>query len=310
MSYLWLFVLGINLVLGSSIAKNLRVWKIFTLKTLRVVNIANWKLFLGIVIASIPDLIVLLIQSLAYPLTVDTSVRNSTCASDYAGAFLAVYATLKVVWLGAGVGTCWLVRNVPEKFNESKSTALVVTSIALGLIVMWGIGAIVFAQERTIIEVFMTSLLAVTLITVCLAPKLVLIYRKRDGTLMSSGSATATQTNMTVTNFDKSPNKSAASDEEKPGFHFEARFRRLKEDLRRTQKLYERSFENTGELRERFRAIESDLIALQFERDYRADVAGESVSDILTSSDDGEGASAAPRKGKRSLRVVPAGSPP
>lgn len=280
MSFEWLLILGLNLFMGAAYTKNLRIWKIFTLKTLKVVDIPNWKLVFAIAVACIPEIITLTIQTTMFPLTVETALRNSTCGSDTEGAFMVVYGLMKALWLAGGLGISFLVRKVPEKFNDMKGIVAIVSVIFIGVTIMWAIGGIVDTQKQTVLEVLTTALVAVCLVAVVIVPKLYLIYKKRDGTLLSSSTngGEGTQTQDTFSNFDKKSSfrraKSAvhSTSEDSSGFAYKDRFRHLEAELKRTQRLYERSYENTQELRGRFRNIEADLIALQFEREYRADV--------------------------------------
>ena len=81
-----------------------------------VVDVSNLKLLTGILIASVPDIITLVVQTVTYPLTVDPSVRNSECSAPHADVFLALYAAWKILWLAVGAWASYAVRTVPKKY--------------------------------------------------------------------------------------------------------------------------------------------------------------------------------------------------
>lgn len=287
MSYMWLLVIGLNLMIGAIFAKNMRIWKIFTLNTLKVVYISNPKLLAGILVACIPDIVTLLVQTALYPLTVDRSLRSSECSAPHANAFLILYAVWKILWLLVGAWTSYAVRNLPRKFNESKTVGLIVVFVSVCLLAQWAVGTSLVSQGRTIIEVLSTSVAGAVLMQCIFAPKLYLIYRGQDGVLLSIRTPTEesiyTKDRVTKT---KSPreensfyNGGDASDPE-PSFKFKERFEHLREKLKRTQRNYECTYESAMKLRAKFRFVESDLIALQFERDWRARIGGEDLPEL------------------------------
>jgi len=152
---IWLFLLGYDLVMGSLLAKNIRLLYIFyyALRLKKVKPIQTWHLLAAIMIVIVLDAIVIVVYEAAFPIktfmneidvsnpSLDYPLCGSTSGSDNVQkGFIATLGALKAILLLVSLFIIYAVRKQPSEFNEAKAIAFSVYNQAfciVALLAVW-----------------------------------------------------------------------------------------------------------------------------------------------------------------------------
>lgn len=187
----WLASFGYMLLTGSLMVKNMRIWLIFENNTFKPKNLKDWKLGIWLSVPLAVDILLLALwQGFANPIAVNIANADGigtynymTVCQDNRSGDNALY-TLLIAHFALLFFGCFLsyrLRNIPvEEFNESKSVAAILYSVALCLFIV--IPLLIAPQTNNgRIVIICASMLFTTTgsLVILFAPKLSNLYTRR-----------------------------------------------------------------------------------------------------------------------------------
>lgn len=191
----WSLWSGVSLIVAVLIAKNYRIFKIYSNKSINTSRLSDKTLAFFVLIICGIELIIL--SSGAFygynPVITRSSVyllvKYETCGGSQPLEWVSIgYITLLVV---TGSFIAFLTRNVPIKFNESKHLAFCMYSIFLNILMLIPIKIIPFVNIqdgfyiRNILNMSIIFFGSIVIFLILFVPKVIIIYKKQ--LLLSTG---------------------------------------------------------------------------------------------------------------------------
>jgi len=187
---IWLASLGYMLLIGSLLIKNIRIWLIFDNESYKKRQLPDWKLMLWLSVLIIADIILLIIwQSTAAPLAVNAVNIDSIGQYDYmtictsqskGNDVLYAILLLHAASLLFGCFLSFKLKDVSiEEFNECKSVAMILYSIALCLFIIIPLLIAHQTQVNQIVIIDAAMFFTTTAsLAILFTPKLINIFTK------------------------------------------------------------------------------------------------------------------------------------
>ncbi len=210
----WSLWSGVSLIVAVLIAKNYRVFKIYSSKSVTTSRLSDKTLAFFVLIICGIELIILSSGAIyGYNPVVTRSsvyllVKYETCGGSQILEWVSIgYITLLVI---TGSFIAFLTRNVPIKFNESKHLAFCMYSIFLNILMLIPIKVIPFVNIqdgfyiRNILNMSIIYFGSMVIFLILFVPKVVIIYKKQLLLSTSKKSTTSVETEHTQTNIEMS----------------------------------------------------------------------------------------------------------
>eukprot|EP01103_Thecamoeba_quadrilineata_P015025 TRINITY_DN461_c0_g1_i6.p1 TRINITY_DN461_c0_g1~~TRINITY_DN461_c0_g1_i6.p1 ORF type:complete len:173 (-),score=8.72 TRINITY_DN461_c0_g1_i6:115-633(-) len=121
MAHYWFLDISAAILVGSLMARQYRVWRVFSNRTVNPVVFTETKLFVCSILLTIPDILILLFWTiLDYPTLEVDSDNNVTCSSTLDILYLVLLIGTKAIVVLVSLVLAILSRNFPSAFSDSR----------------------------------------------------------------------------------------------------------------------------------------------------------------------------------------------
>lgn len=198
----WFLLIGFAVSYGSLVAKNWRVWRLWSDESMKIIRITNIKLFSFLGIFVLPFLVLLVLWSVVDPPVPTFSGHLVGCRSS-TGATTWLIVAFAMVLLALGIGSflSFKVRKIPNLYNECRHIAL--ASYNLGVAITIGLVLHQVLAEISYVASFICWCLGILfgfggMFIILFGPKfyLVILHPDKISAMSSGRSAGKTTTTM------------------------------------------------------------------------------------------------------------------